>query len=235
MNNKLIFAIFILVILLPMQVNSSIMEEHIKVAQTAMDNTVSSPITQELKGYEDYYHMCQMLVDLSVVYYFSLDSDDGTKLNFFQKLFKIFTFRIGSRYTATHSINSAFRALELAKDNPKLKACAYGIATHHIVDSVSHNEAVPEAIKKTNLWNGLVHSIKEIHDKNLFTNEADRVYSRQILELGYEPEIVNFFEQVYIYDPVLSKVDIPKLMDFFITQLQTTSSKEYRLGFQSFF
>ena len=142
---------------------------------------------------------------------------------------------IGNQYKATHSLSLLNRALNIAGDNPKLRACAYGMGSHLIIDSYSHNQLVPGAIKQTSLVNGLIHSPKEIYDKNLFVTIEDRRYSREVLDIADDEEIVEFFEKVFVDDPALSKISIPLMIDFFRTQVQSDNSGGYSLGFRSFF
>jgi len=229
-TNLYIITAFIMLLLVG-SVSAYIVEHHPVIGKEALRNTPNSPITQDILPYEDYFHACNELVDISVVGYFQIDTEESD--NFLDKLFKAFTFRIGKTYRATHSQNSCLRALEEA-ETQKERACGYGICAHLVgADSVSHNLGVPGAIKQTRLTNGMVHSIKEIHDKNILTNEADRVYSRQILDLGYE--MTPYFERVFVDDPALSEVSIPNLMDFFIVQVKEDNTGGYRLGFRSFF
>lgn len=225
-------SIFLLVLVLTMiitpSVNGFIIDQHVTIANSALEATPSSPITQAILPYKDYYIACNLLTDISVVSYFQIDNDDDPSI--LGRLLNIFTFNIGKTYRATHSPNSVLRALSVA-ENPKEVACAYGIGSHLVADAISHNEGVPLAIEKTKLFNGLVHSIKEIHDKDLIATNADFVESRQVLDLGYE--MTPYFERVFVEDPAFSDVSIPNLIDFFIKNVQPDG--EYRLGFRSFF
>ena len=109
------------------------------------------------------------------------------------------------------------------------------MGVHLVIDSKSHNELVPLSIEKTKLVNGIVHSPKEIYQKNLFTDIEDRRYSREVLDILKDPEIVKFFEDVFVDDPALSKISIPQMIDFFRVQVQSDTSGGYSLGFKSFF
>ena len=232
--NIIFISMVLIIILFGSPVSGWIVEHHITQDNQAIDQTRNSPTTQEIIKYIDFYHLGNILTDISVVDYFAIEEEEGD--TFIDRFFKIFTFNIGSQYRATHSAQACIRALEVARDNQKLRAIAWGLCSHLTQDAVSHNDGVPGAIHKTHLWNGLIHSPKEIHDKNLMSNHADRVYSRQILELAKDPEVVQFFEEVFVQDPVFSRVDIPKLIDFFRVQVQSdTSFGGYQLGFRSFF
>jgi hypothetical protein len=232
MKFKLLPLLLIFSLLVMPIVNSMIIEEHPVIGKDALSKAPNSPITQEILPYEDYYHLGNALTDISVVYYFTIDEEEDD--NIFNKLFKMFTFRIGKNYRATHSQNACLTALRKA-DTQKERVLAYGICSHQIEDAVSHNLAVPGAIEKSGMFNGLVHSIKEIHDKDLFTDYEDRVYSREILNLAYEEDVMSFFEEVFKDDNVLSKVDIRGMVDFFAAQVQGDLSGGYKLGFKSFF
>lgn len=211
-------------------VSAFIIDQHGSIGRDAIAQTSSSPITQEILQYEDYYHMCNIITDISVVGYFTIDAEEED--GFFDKFFKALSFRIGRTYRATHSQNACLRALSEA-ENTKQRVCGYGLCSHLVQDDISHNQGVPSAIRKTRLYNGVVHSIKEIHDKNLFTNQADRVYSRQILDLAYEEEIQSYLEDVLVEDPAFSDVNVREMIDFFVNQVQPEA--EYRLGFRAFF
>ena len=180
--------------------------------------------------YKDYYSACNEYVDISIVDYISLEKNIG----FWNQIKNILTLNIGigAKYKATHSLSALQRALKVAGSNSKLRSCAWGIGSHLIIDSLSHTLAVTKAVEKTYLVNGLVHSPKEIYDKNLFTDIEDRRYSREVLELGKDPEIVKFFQDVFVDDPALSKVNIPEMMDFFRVQVQSDTSGGYSLGFK---
>lgn len=225
---KLTIITMLMLFILVLSVNAAIVDQHPRIGKDALERTTNSPITQQIMQYEDYYHVCNELVDISVVNYFQPDTDEDA--GFWEKLWAIFKFRIGKPYTATHSQVACTRALSVAQ-NDKEEVCGYGICTHLMIDSPFHNIAVPQAIAQTGLFNGLVHSIKEIRDKDLMTTHADYVYSRQILDLGYE--MSDYFERVFVEDPAFAEINIPALMDFFIKQVQPEA--EYRLGFRSFF
>lgn len=209
-------------------VHAFIIDQHYSINEEALVSSEQSAITQEVLQYHDYFQACNLGTDISVVGYFQIDAepDDG----FFSKLVKVFQFKIGKTYRATHSQNACLRAVSVAS-TAKERVCGYGICSHLVQDSVSHNKGVPAAIKKTHLFNGLVHSIKEIHDKDLAVSSQDRVESRQVLDLLYE--MTPYFERVFVEDPAFSKVSIPSLVDFFVRNVQPES--EYRLGFRSFF
>ena len=223
-----ITAMLVLMLLLSGSVSAFILDQHVRINSEAIARTPNSPITQEVIQYEDYFHACNMGTDISVVSYLTIDEDEED--DFIDKLLNIFSFRIGKSYRSTHSTSACSLALDEAT-NAKERVCGYAICAHHLQDSTSHNLAVPLAIEKTNLFNGMVHSIKEIHDKNLMTSHEDFVRSRQSLDLLYE--MTPYFERVLVQDPVLSDVEIPEMIDFFVAQVQPEG--EYRLGFRAFF
>lgn len=221
----------VLFILASLPANAWIVEQHVTQNKEAISRTLSSPITQEILLYEDYYHLADILTDISVIYYFTIDqeADEG----FFDKVFKIFTFRIGTAYRATHSANACIRALSIS-ETQKERVMSYGVCSHLTQDTVAHNIGVPQALKKSKIFvNGMLHSFKEIHDKDMMSSHADMVYSRQILDLAYEEDVMSFFEKVFVDDPALSQVDIRGMIDFFATQVQGNS--DYELGFKGFF
>lgn len=231
-NEKKIFGIALTIFLVTLislsSVNAFILDQHVGQSKSALDQTPSSSITSQIEPYRDYFIACNLGTDISVVSYLQIEEDESD--NFFDKLFKIFTFNIGKSYRATHSANACQRAISVAQTDKEL-ACGYGICSHLMQDTVSHNKGVPLAIEKTNLFNGLVHSIKEIHDKDLFATPQDTLESRQNLDLLYE--MTPYFEKVFVQDPAFSDVSIPNLIDFFVKQVQPNS--EYQLGFRSFF
>lgn len=224
-----LITIIFLIMLFVIPVQGMIIDQHIAIDNEAVERTQNSPITQEVLLYEDYFNLGNILTDISVVSYFQIDNEADT---FLGKLKNIFTFNIGKSYRATHSQNACLRLLNNA-DTPKKRAVAYGGCAHLVQDAISHNEAVPLAIEKSKLYNGLIHSVKEIQMKNLNSNEKDRIYSRQILDLAYDPEVVELFQDTYVNDPAFSNVDIESMIDFFVKNVQPEG--EYRLGFRSFF
>lgn len=229
MKTNKIFILSIFILILTINLGSSfIIDQHITINKAAISQTQGSQITSLVSQYEDYFHACNQGTDISVVSYFTIDSteEDG----FFDKLFKVFTFNIGKSYRSSHSQNACLRAVSVAENDKEL-VCGYAICAHLMADTVSHNKGVPAAIEKTHLWNGLVHSIKEIHDKDLFATPQDTLDSRQTLDLLYE--MTPYFEKVFVNDPGFSDVDIPAMIDFFVKEVQPQG--EYQLGFRSFF
>jgi len=226
-KNKLLL-FFILSILLVSTVQALIPAHHVQIAQEALENTQGSPITQDIVPFMDYYAMGTQISDIHVVYYFAIEQEPDD--NFFKKLFNLFTFNIGAPYRSSHSVSACQRGVEISS-NPKEYATAMGLCSHMIADEVSHNDIVPTTIRKTSLWNGLIHSPTEINQQNMFTNQQTKIYSQQVLDLAYE--MTPFLEKTF--SGTDSDINIPALVDFFVTQMQEDPTGNYRLGFQSFF
>ncbi|MCK9370190.1 hypothetical protein M0R04_09820 [Candidatus Dojkabacteria bacterium] len=233
MKNKYIIP-FVLSILILSLVSGYILDMHVRINNVALSETQSSVITQQIMPYKDYFNVGVQVADISVITYFDKNCDDSSGIG---KLTCNLKFNIGKPYLASHSKSTCLRALDLAQQEPdqvtraKTTAFAYGWCAHIIQDADSHNHFVNLAVQRSMLWNGLVHSPAEIWLKDETTTQQDRVYTRQVLDLAYE--MTPFTEKVLVQDPSFSNINIPNLIDFFVTQVQQSS--EYRLGFQSFF
>lgn len=224
-----IFAVmFLMTLLMVSSVSAYITDQHYKIDSESFELAPNSPIAQEIRGYEDYFHACNELTDITVASYFDIDTDANDK--WYDKLIKAVSFKMGKPYKATHDPVACINNLPEARTIQE-KACGYGVCAHQVQDSVPHNKIIPDVIRKTGIPNGLIHSVEEIYLKDKFTDKADYVGSRNVLDLGYE--MTPYLERVFGDDPALQNVDIPLLIDLFITQVKP--DKDYTLGFKSFF
>lgn len=234
-KKTIFFSIFLLTLIVSsVLIGAYILDMHVAIDNVALSETQSSAITQRIMPYKDYYNLGVQIPDISVVTYFDKNCQDTSG---FSKFICALTFNIGKPYIASHSKTACIRAVDIANSqiDPVLRdkqfAVAMGWCSHIIQDSDSHNHFVNLAIQRSFLFNGLIHSPAEIWLKDQTTNQEDRVYTRQVLDLGYE--MTPFVQQVLQTDPAFSNINIPSLIDFFIQQVQ--GSTEYHLGFQSFF
>lgn len=223
-----ILALFLFSILLVNSASAYIVDQHYAINREAFEKASGSPIMQEIKGYENYFQACSELTDITVASYFDIDEDANDA--WYNKLIKAVSFKMGKPYRATHDPTACINNLPEAK-NIKEKACGYGICAHQVQDTVPHNLIVPAFVRSTKLSNGLIHSIVEIKIKNQIATKADWANSRNVLDYGYE--MSPYLERVFGTNPALQDVDIPQLIDLFITQVKPDA--EYQLGFRSFF
>ncbi len=152
-SNK--FFIFSLVLLLMISTVSAWMPEtHTMFNEIAYDDFPDSPVGRVMNDYREDVLACDILTDISVFYYFS----EG------------FT-AIGKEYKATHSTNLCTKMIEMAGNDEQSLACAYGVCLHHVQDSVSHNEFVPDTIRRTGIPNGIVHALAEEKMNDLYKTD----------------------------------------------------------------
>lgn len=212
----IILGIFLLVSI--MQFTSAWMPStHRYINSQTLEEVPNSPVGLIASQYTADYNCGTYLADASVFYYFS----EG------------FT-SIGKEYRSTHSVTFCKRAVALAQrsgDKGEL-AFAYGLCSHLVEDTISHNEFIPSVVEKSKLVNGLVHAlaeekvddqIRKINDqKNLVNNELSTTC----------PQYRDFFIEVAEGDTQLRNVDPGKLYNAFIEQV--AGNTKYSLGFQSF-
>jgi len=135
---KLFLILFISIFLLSPLVSSWGPATHTRLANELFENPQSKIITDCLP-YKDAFLMGSMTPDITVIYYYSSG---------------------GKNYQLTHNHNFADEVMAQARTDEE-RCFAYGIEAHLIADSVSHNMAVPKAIKKTFIPNWLVHPLLE--------------------------------------------------------------------------
>ena len=103
-------------------------------------NQIDSDISRIITQNKDYFYGCTMLPDISIFYYFSSG---------------------GRKYKATHNWAFEKAFIEQARTDKEL-ACAYGIISHMVADSTSHNYFVPHQIKTYKLPNAIIHAPSEL-------------------------------------------------------------------------
>jgi len=111
---------------------------HSKLVSSLFDNP-ESKIIQDCEPYKDAFLLGSVTPDLSVIFYYT----NG-----------------GENYKLTHNHNFANEVMQQAV-TPDEVCFAYGISAHQITDSVSHNLAVPSAIRGTFIPNWLIHPLLE--------------------------------------------------------------------------
>lgn len=102
-------------------------------------NNSNSKIIEQCQPYKDAFLLGAVAPDITVIYYYS----EG-----------------GKEYKLTHNWNFADEVMQQARTQDEI-CFAYGIASHLIADSVSHNMAVPDSIKKTKIPNWVLHPLLE--------------------------------------------------------------------------
>jgi len=203
--------IFILMFLICISISLAWMpDSHTYINENAMVVS-NSEIAQLIKTYEDDFHGCDILTDLSVFYYF----EEGFSA-------------IGTKYKQTHTQALCKKMVENARTDQQL-ACAYGVCAHHVQDGVSHNVFVPRAIRKSKLVNGLIHVFAEekVNDA-LKTNQLN---SRMKSALNYVAPIhKEFFRENLVPDN--SDFPFDDMYDEFVDEV--TEQDKYSVGFRGF-
>jgi len=220
MKNKLalfLSAIFILIVLTSLSSAWIVPGSHDTISKMALDKmgdgTQISRIVSE--NFDD-FSTCTSITDYSVFLYFTEGFNS-----------------IGKTYLASHSgVTVCLRAIELAdKNNPRQLACAYGICAMSLEDSPSHNGFVPGVIEKTGLVNGLVHAPAEQCVDNKISTKQTNLEGRQALANNYQYHR-DFLIRVFASDSRTSDIDVPKMMDAFVSEV--AQSSKYSVGFRGF-
>jgi len=130
---------------------------HTRLVNQLFENPQSKIITDCIP-YKDAFLLGSMTPDITVIYYYSSG---------------------GENYQLTHNHNFADEVMAQARTDEE-RCFAFAIESHLISDSISHNMAVPKAIKKTFIPNWLVHPLLE--------QKYDAVMMRRYPELENQSE-----------------------------------------------
>ena len=173
-NISLIITFFILLMLFPL-VQSWGPSTHTKLVNDLFDNQ-ESKIIQDCENYKDAFLLGSISPDLSVIFYYS----EG-----------------GQNYKLTHNHNFANEVMQEAV-TPDEVCFAYGITAHHLPDSISHNMAVPKAIKSTFMSNWILHPLLEAkYDAYQLKNtEGLRNQTEHMMDALYGPKGDRYAEMI---------------------------------------
>lgn len=218
MIKKKVSVIFLLAFLILSSISfvmADMPEVHYNRGHQSIIEAPNSPVGQIVKNHEDDFQACMLLTDISVFYYFS----EG------------FT-AIGKEYKATHSINFAIRCLELAKTDAQV-ACCYGIASHLVDDTFSHNDVVPAVIRRTKLPNGIVHALTEEKIKDeLVADHPELVTAVRQSLVNKAQEHKTFLLGVLQGQQGLGNINLNSMYDAFVAEVSGNS--KFSVGFRAF-
>jgi hypothetical protein len=136
-NYKIFFLFFLLIISTSFAWGPST-HQYINDLVLQDSRLTGSTIANTIKQYRNYFDLCYMVTDVTVVHYY-------TQVK---------------RYEATHAW-SFQECVMSSSSNPKVVACSYGVASHLIADSISHNNFIPQQIRSTFLPNSIIHPLSE--------------------------------------------------------------------------
>jgi hypothetical protein len=141
MKNKIILSMIFGIIFLSMlsMISAWSPESHVYIGNAMFDEANPPSIIKDCMPYRDSFLAGELSPDISVVYYYSEN---------------------GKEYRTMHNWNYANSMFQQAVTQDEL-CFAYGFSSHLIQDSVSHNEVVPGAIKKTGITNNFLHPLLE--------------------------------------------------------------------------
>ena len=190
-------------------------ETHELLNDNALNIAQASPVAKVIKEHKQDYEACTLLTDISVFYYFN----EGFNA-------------IGKEYKATHSQSLCLAMVADAKNNAEL-ACAYGVCSHLIADSVSHNLFVPQSIRDSHLPNALVHVFAEerVNDLILQDNPQYIKVVRDAL-VNKAPVHKEFFRRVLIQQGSAATFNFDAMYDAFVAQV--SADAKYTVGFKGF-
>ncbi len=211
---NLIFGFFVMSILMLSFVSSYMPDTHKYIADQSILQASNSEYGKIAQKYPDDFVGCNILVDISVLAYFS----EGFN-------------KISTKYKATHSTSMCQRAVQNAETEREL-ACAIGICAHHTTDGVAHNEFVVEVIERTNLVNGLIHIFAEekVNDALLKLEGRElSVQTRQALA-NVAPVHKEFFRELLVTEGTSFNFDA--MFDAFTNEV--TGNDKYSVGFRGF-
>lgn len=213
MKNKLLVITLISIFLISF-VFADMPENHIWMQKEAFRMAPNSPVGLTIANNFQDYEVCQLLVDSSLFYYFSGPNT------------------IGKEYISTHSTQLAIYCLSIATTDSQ-KACCYGIGSHHVSDSFSHNYFVPKVLERTNLPNGIGHVLAEEKEKDILAKThpelTQEVRSALINRVPAQKE---FLIKVLSSQKDLGDVDVGKLIDAYTSEL--VGNDKFVTGFRAF-
>lgn len=212
MKTKLFFLFFVF-FLLATAVTAYMPETHEYLNDRGLEKAGDNKITQIIKENKQDFQSCTLLADISVFYYFNEGFNS-----------------IGKEYKATHSVSLCLWMVENAENDAQL-ACAYGLCSHLIADSTSHNLMIPMTIEDAKMPNAVMHVFSEekVNDNILRDNPE---YGRIVREalIAKAPVHKEFFREGLTRQDSNFKFD--EIYDAFVRQV--TSDSSYSVGFMGF-
>ena len=209
MKKLIMFILFLLSVSL---VSSYMPETHTIMNSQTILSSPNSDYSQIVQEYYSDFIACNVLSDISVFYYFS----EGFS-------------KIGTKYKQTHSQNLCERMIANAENDRQL-SCAIGVCTHEVQDSVSHNDFVPEVIRRTYLVNGLVHIFAEEKVNDILKTKESSAQIRQALS-DVAPIHKEFFRKSLVFPG--SDFPFDSMYDAFVGEV--VGNQKYSVGFRGFF
>lgn len=189
-------------------------QSHIDQDNKAIQQAPDAALTELIKNHYDDFLACDVLTDITVLYYFN----EGFS-------------SIGKAYRVTHTQNFCYRAIENAENDNQL-ACAYGICSHQVKDAVSHNDYVPSVIEKSYLFNAYVHALseekvdREVRDSNTAFQLSSSLSNKR-------DEHKEFIINTIRSDRSTQIVNLDEMYDKFANEV--SGSAKYSIGFKKFF
>lgn len=141
------------------------------------------------------------------------------------------------KYSNSHSPSLCQTAIANAK-TPRELAFSYGICSHDITDSVSHNRFVPPVLEKVYGTNAMFHALAEEAENDLLLEQDPQLRTRLngmisgIDGQAYE-EFVPFYKNILQQNPLFQDENIDVNIDFLMAQIQ--GGERYTHGFGTAF
>jgi hypothetical protein len=216
MNKYKIFPLIVILIMAASVVLAAMPEDHTNYNLISMESYPDTSVGRIVNKYPQDFIACDLMADISVFYYFS----EG------------FT-SIGKEYRATHSKVLCTKMVELAGNDEKALACAYGVCAHHVQDSVYHNTGVPRIIEMTGVPNGLIHAFwEEKMDKSMESSSTRPLKSTVNNALSYVKQSSHREEFRRALIATGSTLPFDTMWDKFVDTV--VGSSKYSPGFQGF-
>jgi hypothetical protein len=187
---------------------------HREIFEQSTQNPIDSEVYRECMKYPSLCYSGAVLVDLSVLYYYT-DPD---------------------KYVATHSPSFYRKLIENAKDEKEL-ACAQGGGIHLTGDDISHNVMVPYAIQHTYIVNSMIHVFAEQKLDTWVMDTYPGVDDNAINDLGDYEQCKDLYERTMIGDAAYQKsgmtqTQIDALYNLFINEIRNSQKTGYDTAFK---